>query len=208
MPSLLLGLGMYLLWGPSCAGVAVVKHLVASCQTYFQCVMSARRNHPDATEADITVGVQRERTCQTVKPWHQTKGKIQGQGRGGELDCLKKLWKRKTSYLLPVFEIKTMSTVFSRLPDHPFAAKLLLVLQHLIEAFPSGSCELCKARAKACEVWLAEILADRKHGRVSLMQEGIPWKSNDHMVEGFWKQVPKTGEDWVLPCSSLETIGP
>lgn len=78
-----------------------------------------------------------------------------------------------------------MSTVFSRLPDHPFAAKLLLVLQHLIEAFPSGSCELCKARAKACEVWLAEILADRKHGRVSLMQEGIPWKSNDHMVEGF-----------------------
>ena len=72
----------------------MVKHLVASCQTYFQCVMSARRNHPDATEADITVGVQRER-CQTVKPWHQTKGKIpdarQGQGRGGETRLFEKL---------------------------------------------------------------------------------------------------------------------
>lgn len=100
MPSLLLGLGMYLLWGPSCAGVAVVKHFVASCQTYFQCVMSARRNHPDATEADITVGVQRERTCQTVKPWHQTQGKIpdatrQGQGQGGETRLFEKTLKKK-----------------------------------------------------------------------------------------------------------------
>lgn len=195
MPSLLLGLGMYLLWGPSCAGVAVVKHLVASCQTYFQCVMSARRNR------------------QTVKPWHQTKGKIpddETRTRRWRTRLFEKTLKKKNFLSSSSFWNKNYVHSIFTASRPPIRRKTpsRSSTSHRSISFGVFACELCKARAKACEVWLAEILADRKHGRVSLMQEGIPWKSNDHMVEGFWKQVPKTGEDWVLPCSSLETIGP